>query len=138
MTPPDPSPWRPPYRMPSGPHVAVVAARTPEGVYRAINPCAYMATANRTAQHLVESLVRYLGAANLAAVEWTGYAYPRLPAYLAATLGVADRAPFQLPTGVWFYPWLRAPHPTAKAVHFRYGWIATEGRKVADLHGHRP
>ena len=60
------------------------------------------------------------------------------PAVLAATLGVADRAPFQLPTGVWFYPWLRAPHPTAKAVHFRYGWIATEGRKVADLHGHRP
>lgn len=135
----NPSPWTAPYRMPSGPSVAVVAARTPAGVYRAINPCAFMGR-NPTshAKQLVDSIVWLLGSGNLAGVEWTGYAYPSLPRYLSATLGVADQEPFKLPTGVWLYEWERQPDPDYPRPWGRYGVIATEGRRVGDLYGHRP
>jgi hypothetical protein len=93
--------------------ISVVACKTNKGIVRAIAPT-FGAKGYNDAINLIESVLRYVGIFNREA-EWTAMYYPGQPYYLGYgdTPGWPDVRGDDIRcsgrTGVYLYPWVRAP-----------------------------
>jgi hypothetical protein len=124
---------RPPYRAAPSNRIAVVAARTQGGVYRAVD-FTYWSELRRT-NDLVHSIVYAIGSGSLAEVEWTGYVYELPPRYVMGIAG-SDWRKMKLyeRSGVYFHRWAMEPkEPSWSGSSAAYGLISDDAEFLMPL-----
>lgn len=124
----------PPYRAAPAMSIAVVSARTPEGVYRAVYFNCWSDRVLTVSTALVASLVHVLGRLHLSGVEWTGYIYELPPHYLCDLTQLTHAAKLYERNGVYHYPWAKTPEESKwKGSMQDYGLISDNGEFVQPL-----